>query len=108
MEMRRDWVGVFVTMLSILSLLLLLVYAHNQRTITECQARVNAVYLETIKERGVLADKYFDNVDYLIVGVFSSKSKQESRKVFENYQRARDEYLIERESAQYPSDEQVC
>lgn len=79
--------GVVVIALSLLSLLMLLVSAHQQRVTAECQSRVNAVFLETLKERAALSDRFNDNVDRLVISVFTVQTVEEKLDAYALYKK---------------------
>lgn len=103
--MKNNKIGVFVIIVTLLSLAQLLFFTYTSREITECQSSVNQAFLDTLKVRAKISDGDRDNIKTLVSDLAANEN---SEKALNDYY-ARDRRLEAlRNSFQYPDIEGTC
>jgi hypothetical protein len=100
--------GTAIVILSILSILELFYFISSQRSLVACQTRVNAIFLDTIKERSDIFEASDRSVRNLAVKAFSARNDTEMLEAYQHYLVTEERLDARRDAAAYPDIEKVC
>ncbi len=107
--LRSDRVGFLVIIVSLIALGQLLYTTYEQRQTAECQARVNIVFLDTLKQRASINDADREATRVLVGDVSDALGDRDrQREAFAKYDSTNAQLDALRASFKYPEVDGVC
>ena len=102
-EDRERLFGLGLILIGLVAVAQNLYFQKHQRQITNCQTKYNVAFQTILTERANISDRDKDNLSYLINGIVTAKSKEDSKKIFNKYVVVNKQLDEERKSYKYPT-----